>query len=108
MVLWSDRYLYSLALILQVTSKRNNESTYTVLTLCNHGDDAAVLLVSSRPDHVTPYRTLKELFLPEAAVGHVVVEATSDMIVGLTKGDITVDYKRVASDYKQRQIPRFM
>ena len=106
-VMWSDRYLYSLALILQVTTKRNNESTYTVLTLCNHGDDAAILLVNSKPDHVMPYRPLKELFQPETTVAHAVIEVTQDMIIGLTKKDITVDYKRVISDYKQRQMPRF-
>ena len=105
--MWSDQYLYSLALILQVTTKRNNENTYTVLMLCNHGNDAATLLVNSKPDHVTPYHPLKELFQPEMTVGHAVVEATQDMIVALTKKDIAVDYKRVMSDYKQRQIPRF-
>lgn len=104
--MWSDRFLFSLALILQVSTRRN-ENTYTVLTLCNHGDDPATLLVDSRLDHVTPYRMLKELFVPETALGHAVLEITQDTIVVLIKGDIAVDCKRVVSDYKQRQIPRF-
>ena len=106
-VLFTERYQYCLAVILQ----RKGQGVYTVLMLCNPGDDsedAASSLVSLNLNIVRPHEPVRELFRPEGEVRHTVVEIRGQqLLVSLTTRELTVEASRIVGDYKQRQIPRF-
>ena len=106
-IIFTNKYLYSLAIVLQENVKRNKELTYKILMLCNLGDDTESLLVDSDSSHVTPYQPMKEFFKPDGETRHVVLDISGDVIVGVVKNEIQVDPKRIIRDYEQRQIPRF-
>lgn len=106
-IIFTNKYLYSLAIILQENVKRNKELTYKILMLCNPGDDTESSLVDSDSSHVTPYQPMKEFFKPDGETRHVVLDISGDVIVGVVKNETQVDAKRIIRDYEQRQIPRF-
>ena len=113
-ILFTDRYHYCLAVILRSKAQQSytakSKQSYTVLMLCNRGDDsedAAISLVSLNSNVVKPYTPMRELFRPEGEISHTVVEVGVEHLVCLTSRELSVDSNRIISDYKQRQIPRF-
>lgn len=113
-VVFTPRYQHSLALLLRRNPRRKHDHSYTVLMLCNSGDDseqASTSMVAVDAERmVTPYQPLEQLFVPDGAGSHTVVEISGDIVVGMTKAELQVDVSRIniiISDYQQRQIPRF-
>ena len=104
------KYHYSLAVILQQIHKTVGRS-FTVLTLCNSGDetkDVANSLVNvDQYKGVTPYKPLTELFHPDGVVKHAVVDINGQCIVNITQEVLSVEPARIIEDYNRRQIPRF-
>ena len=113
-VLFTERYHHCLAVVLQskgqqsYTAKAKHQ--YTVLMLCNRGDeseDAAPSLVSLDSNIVRPYVPMERMFRPDGEIRHTVVEVSAEHLVCLTGKELNVDGNRIISDYRQRQIPRF-
>ena len=108
--IFTTKYHYSLAVILQ-QSHKTLERSFTVLMLCNSGDEAkdvANSLVSiDQCKGVTPYKPLTELFHPEGVVKHAVVEVNGQLIVNIIQEVLSVEPARIIEDYNRRQIPRF-
>ena len=113
-VLFTERYHHCLAVVLQskgqqsYTAKAKHQ--YTVLMLCNRGDeseDAAASLVSLDSNIVRPYVPMEQMFRPDGEIRHTVVEVGAEHLVHLTGKELNVDGNRIISDYRQRQIPRF-
>ena len=109
-MIYTNRYKYSLALILQQNVKMTSK-TFTVLILCNSGDEveqyAKELVDMKRHEAVQPYQPIKELFLPEGVIKHAVVEVDGCMIRHICDDVMKVDANRIIEDYQKRQIPRF-
>ena len=113
-ILFTECYHYCLAVILhnkpQQSYTAKSKQSYTVLMLCNHGDDsedAATSLVSLNSNVVKPYTPIKELFRPEGEIRHTVLEIGVEHLFCLTSRELSVDGNRIINDYKNRQIPRF-
>ena len=109
-VLDSPVYQYCLAVVLQQNTKKANK-TFTVLILCNaeqDSEDVAPTLVDvEQYKVVTPYQAMTELFHPEGAVHHAVVEVDGQLLVGITQETLKVESSKIIEDYRKRQIPRF-
>ena len=104
-VVFTPRYHYSLAVLLQ-----NKNHTFTILMLCNHGDDkedSASSLVNFDLNTVRRYEPVRELFTPEGEVKHTVVEIKRELLVGVANKELRVEPNKIISDYKERQLPRF-
>ena len=105
--IFTAKYHYSLAVILQQTHKTVDRS-FTVLMLCNSGDETKDVANSlDQYKGVTPYKPLTELFHPEGVVKHAVVDINGQRIVNITQEVLSVEPARIIEDYTRRQIPRF-
>ena len=112
MAIFTPRYQYSLVLLLRRNPKRKHDHSYTVLMLCNRGDDSeessASLVATDTERKVTPYHPMEQMFVPDDVGSHAVVEISGEIIVGMSEEPpLTVNCDRIIEDYKQRQIPRF-
>ena len=103
---------YTLAVILsQQTIK--SAKTFTVLTLCNGGDEwegkakSIVVGDSVKHDTVVLYKQLSGLFAPDGEVKHAVVTVDGQLIYNITEEIVGVEPRKIMDDYKNRQIPRF-
>lgn len=108
--IFTAKYHYSLAVVLQKNTKTPSR-TFTVLMLCNSGDEmeeAANSVVNiDQYKTVTPYKPLTELFHPEGILHHAVVDIDGQLIVSITEKVLSVEAARIIEDYRRRQIPRF-
>ena len=111
--IYTNSYHYSLALILQQHSSKSATRTFTVLMLCNAGDEsedrARALVDTSQGQYkaVMPYLPLEELFKPVGEVKHAVVTLDGQLIVSITEEMLKTELAKIIDDYKKRQIPRF-
>lgn len=92
-----------------VILRSNRDQTYTVLVLCNHGNETTpISLIDFKSGHVTPHVIMESLFVPEKGVGHTLLTKVKGCnIVGVVKNVLTVDGSRLINDYDTRQLPRF-
>ena len=113
MTIYTNSYHYSLALILQQHSSKTATRTFTVLMLCNAGDEseekARVLVDTSQGQYkaVSPYLPLEELFKPAGEVKHAVVTLDGQLVVSITGEVLKIEPAKIIDDYNRRQIPRF-
>ncbi|CAI8055955.1 Helicase SKI2W, partial [Geodia barretti] len=109
--LFTSTYGHSLAVVLsQQTAK--SARTFTVLMLCNSGDEWAeratsIVGDSAKRDILTPYKALTGLFAPDGEVKHTVVTVEGLLIYNITEEVVDVERKKIVDDYNNRQIPRF-
>ena len=108
---YTTAYHYGLAVVLQQHSSKSSTRSFTVLMLCNSGDEqeekAKALVNSTSHEPVTPYRALGELFMPAGAVKHAVVTVDGQLVFNITEEVVDVESKKIIDDYNKRQIPRF-
>ena len=111
--MYTNAYHYSLAVILQQHSSKSTARSFTVLMLCNSGDDsekkAKSLIDSSLIEYqtVTPYKALSGLFTPDGEVKHAVVTLDGQLVFNITEEVVNIEPKKIIDDYDKRQIPRF-
>ena len=111
--LHTSAYHYSLAVVLQQHTSKSASKSFTVLMLCNSGDEseerAKLLVETSQVEGqiVTPYRPLDGLFTPDGEVGHAVVTLDGHLVFNITEEVVNVEPKKIIDDYSKRQIPRF-
>ena len=109
----SSYHHHSLAVILQQHSSKSASKSFTVLMLCNSGDEseerAKLLVETSQVEGqiVTPYRSLSGLFMPDGEVRHAVVTLDGQLVFNITEEVVNVEPKKIIDDYSKRQIPRF-
>lgn len=107
------KYHYTLALVLQISSKHVNKPGLAVFMLCDevYVDESIAqgLIDQSAKDlqMVQCYRPFKELYLPESPINHTVVNIPYEAIFNITDRVLEVDSTKIINDYKKRQIPRF-
>ena len=112
MVIYTNRYKYSLAVILQPNIKKMPKS-FTVLMLCNSGDemeeDASFLVNTEQHKTIKPYMYLpmKELFLPDGVIKHAVIEVDGTFVRYICEDVLKVEANRIIEDYQKRQLHRF-
>lgn len=112
---------YKKLAILLSTSVRKDNHTYKVLVLCNQKKPSDEIQLTVRdamaekqekteyPD--VWYRMLsythEDIFQPEGAVGHGVLDITALDVIEITNKTIKIDCELVIKDWDKRQIPRF-
>ena len=113
--MYTSAYGHSLAVILQqhttATAGKSASKSFTVLMLCNSGDEmeekAKSLVESTSHATVAPYRALGGLFIPDGEVKHAVVTLDGQLVFNITEEVLKVEPKKIIDDYIKRQIPRF-
>ena len=107
--IYTSFYGYSLAIILQIQTKR----TSRVLMLCDaeHASDvvAQSLIDTTVQDSskVQPFKKFRELFLPHPPIDHAVVDIPNELLYNITDEFIETNWSQIISDYNKRQLPRF-
>ena len=109
--LFTSSYGHSLAVVLSQQTAKSGR-TFTVLMLCNSGDEWAeratsIVGDSAKRDILTPYKALTGLFAPDGEVKHAVVTVEGLLIYNITEEVVDVERKKIVDDYNNRQIPRF-
>lgn len=109
-IIYTHRHRYSLAVVLQQSTKKTGRS-FTVLMLCNGGEDTEEVANSivdiKLYQSVNPHESMKELFRPDGPVRHMVVEVDGLLLENITGDVLSVEPSKVMEDYRRRQIPRF-
>ena len=109
-IIYTHKYQYSLAIILQESSKYSKQ--YKCLILCDSdidNDTTAKSLLTSHDNHVImPYQSMNKFYKPVGEEKHVLLDIPNDMIIGVLQSPVSVNARRILSDYSQRQLPRFM
>ena len=110
-VIHTQKYQYSLAIILQEGPRHSKHASYKSLILCESGDDtelAAKALLCSNTDGVLPHLAMNKLYQPVGEKQHVLLDVPIKMIMGALQNPVSIEPRRILSDFNQRQIPRFM
>ena len=105
----TNQYGYSLAIVLQEPSKYSKNVSCKCLMLCNHEDAEAMTSKALITTNycVQPYKPMNTFYKPVTDIQHVILDIPGEMIVGALRKTESVNAKRILSDYNQRQLPRF-
>ena len=112
-IIHTNKYQFSLSIILQEPSKYcKHAAAYKCLILCDsdiENEAAAKDLLTSPGGHVImPYQSMNKFYKPVGEEKHVLLDIPSEMIIGvLLQGPVSINAKRILSDFNQRQMPRF-
>ena len=108
-VVRTQKYDYSLAIIVQETPKYSKQVSCKCLMLCNAEDDseAAIKGLITTSYCIKPYQPMYKFYKPVPDVKHAILDIPGEMIVGALRKSESINAKRILSDYNQRQLPRF-
>ena len=102
------KYKYIPAIVLKISNL-----WLTVLLLCNQGDDSEsafhelIKETERELKRVQIYECLKELFIPDPPLKHVVVDIPLQFLIDITDEIIKIEASKIIDDYRKRQLPRF-
>ena len=102
-VVYTLKYHYCLAIVLQDGPK--HDKTFKCLMLCDIGDDSGFL--SSNTDCVIPHELRDKFYQPDGEGNHVLVDVSSEMVIAVLRDSVSINARRIISDFNQRQLPRF-
>ena len=108
-VIDNGRHSNVLGAVLQSSMGSGNTRTFSILLICDKGDNNPAVAGEATPNDNRPVKpfTARQLFVPESVCWHRVVEAKASDISVITTRSLKLEAEKIIKDIRKREQPRF-